>query len=124
MTTDTKVFVIYARQDRALADELFRILRLIPVEVWSDDQLRAGDHWQEELRSRLRDTESFVLLLTPQALGSSSVLHELGAAWALGKPIILVVTDRRLVGRLPVDLGKAQTISVDEMDKLEEVLAA
>jgi len=124
MTPDTKIFVSYAHHDRALAEQLFRMLRSLSVNVWSDDDLRAGENWQETLRSRLRDSEYFVLLLTPKTFESSWVLQELGAAFALGKQIIPVVTDRRLVARLPVDLAKVHSLTVDEMDKLEEALAA
>ena len=120
--TATKVFVSYARSDQPLAKELFRILRMLPVEVWSDDQLRAGENWPEVLRSRLRDSEYFLLLLTPKTLESSWVHQELGAAWALGKRIVAVVTDPRLLDKLPVDLAGAQTLTVDEMDKLEDVI--
>jgi len=127
MTPDTKVFVSYAHPDRALAEELFRRLRPLAVDVWSDDELRAGENWQEALRSRLRASQYFVLLLTPRTFESSWVLQELGAAFALGKqiiPVVTDVTDRRLVARLPVAVAEAQALTFDEMDKLEEVLAA
>ena len=124
MTVATKVFVSYAQQDSALAEEVFRRLRPLSVEVWSDDQLTAGENWRDVLRSRLRDSNYFVFLLTPRALESSWVLQELGAAWVLGKRIVPVATDRRLVERLPVDLGQARTVTFDDMDKLEEALAA
>src|SRR5215467_14258331 len=114
MTAEIKVFVSYAQQDRALAEELFRALRPLSVRVWSDDQLSAGENWSDVLRSRLRDSQYFVLLLTPKTLESSWVLQELGAAWALGKRIIPVVTDRRLLARLPIDLAEAQAVNVDE----------
>jgi predicted nucleotide-binding protein len=127
MTPETKVFVSYAHQDRDLAEELIRRLRLLPVQVWSDDQLKAGENWQDVLRSWLRDSQYFVLLLTPKTLQSTEsswVMQELGAAWALGKTIIPVVTDRRLLDRLPVDLTEAQSVNADDMDRLEEVFAA
>ena len=60
----------------------------MPVEVWSDDQLRAGENWSDVLRSRLRDTEYFLLLLTPKTLESSWVYQELGAAPALGNELL------------------------------------
>lgn len=117
-----KIFVSYARSDQALADEVLRALRRMRVDVWSDDRLTAGDNWSEVLRSRLRDSEYFLLLLTPKALESSWVLQELGGAWALGKRIIPVVTDHRLLDRLPVDLSGVQSIAIDDIDKLADLL--
>ena len=118
----TRVFVSYARSDQALAEQLFRTLRTLPVEAWSEDQLRAGENWSEVLRAQLRDSEYFLLLLTPKTLESSWVQQELGAAWALGKRMIAVVTDRRLLDKLPVDLAGVQTLTVNEMDKLQDII--
>ena len=120
--TVPKVFVSYARSDHALAEELFRILRSIPVDVWSADQLRTGENWSDVLRSRLRESDYFLLLLTPNTRESSWVLQELGAAWVLGKRIIPVVTDRRLLNTLPVDLSNVQALTTSELDQLEDVL--
>jgi predicted nucleotide-binding protein len=117
----TKVFVSYVRSDTALAEQLFRTLHTMPVEVWSDDQLTAGDNWSEVLRSRIRESQFFVLLLSPKTLESSWVHQELGAAWALGKQIVAVVTDRHLVDKLPVDIKGVQTLNVSEMEKLEDI---
>ena len=120
--TAIKVFVSYARSDHALAEQLFRTLHTMPVEVWSDDQLKAGENWSEVLRSRIRDSQFFLLLLTPKTLESSWVHQELGAAWALGKRIVAVATDSRLVNKLPVDIAGVQILYVNEMDKLEDII--
>ena len=120
--TRTKVFVSYVRSDHALAEQLFRTLHSMPVEVWSDDQLKAGENWSDVLRSRIRDSQFFLLLLTPKTLESSWVQQELGAAWALGKRIVAVATDPRLVDKLPVDIAGVQTLTVNEMDKLEDII--
>ena len=64
--TRTKVFVSYVRSDHALAEQLFRTLHSMPVEVWSDDQLKAGENWSDVLRSRIRDSEFFLLLLAQE----------------------------------------------------------
>src|SRR5215203_4734594 len=100
-----KVFVSYARSDHVLAEALFRALRPMHVDVWSDDKLTAADDWSDVLRSRIRQSDYFVFLLTPKTLESSWVMQELGAAWALDKRIIPVVTDRGLLDKLPVDLA-------------------
>jgi TIR domain. len=118
----TTVFVSHARSDQGLADELLRALRRMQVNVWSDDQLTAGENWSEVLRARLRDSDYFLLLLTPRTLESSWVLQELGAAWALGKRIVTLSTDPRLVDKLPVEVSGLQTLGVEEMDRLEDVL--
>ena len=78
----TKVFVSYDAADHVLAEEVLRTLRSIPVEVWSADQLGTGESWSDEHRSRLRESDHFVLLLTPNTHGSWWVSQELGAVEA------------------------------------------
>jgi hypothetical protein len=119
-----KVFVSYARQDRALARDIFRVLKPMNVDVWSDEELRVGDDWKDTLRSRLKESTHFVFVLSPRTFDSPWALQELGAAWALNKTIIPVVTDRRLLQSLPVDLGDVQAIASDELDKLDDALDA
>ena len=119
-----KVFVSYAHQDQALARDIFRVLKPMNLDVWSDDQLRAGENWAETLRSRLKESTHFVFVLSPRTFESPWALQELGAAWALNKTIIPVVTDPRLLKSLPVDLGPVQAISSDELDKLDNALDA
>lgn len=118
----TKVFVSYAHSDRALAEQLFRTLHSMPVEFWSADQLKVGENWSDVLRSRIRDSQYFVLLLTPNTFESSWVQQELGAAWALGKRIVAVASDERLVDKLPVDVPGLETLMIDEMEKLEGII--
>jgi hypothetical protein len=117
-----KIFVSYAKPDQALARDVFRALRPMKADVWSDDRLSPGDDWQETLRSRLRESDYFVLVLTPKYFDSPWALQELGAAWALNKRIIPVVTDARLLETLPVDLSGVQTVQATELDKLDEIL--
>lgn len=118
----TKVFVSYAQADQSLAEDVRRRLRAMQVDVWSDDQLTAGDNWSNVLREHLKESQYFLLLLTPKSVESSWVLQELGAAWTLGKEIIPITSDRRLLDRLPIDLSRVQTITMDEIGKLEDII--
>jgi hypothetical protein len=120
--TRPKVFVSYDPQDRGLAEVFLRLVRSIPVEVWTASQLGTGEIWSEVHRSRLRESDCFLLLLTPNARESWWVLQELGAAWVLGKRIIAIVTDRRLLNKLPVDLAGVEALTTGELDQLEHVL--
>lgn len=118
-----KIFVSYAKPDQDLARDVFRALRLMKADIWSDERLSGADDWQETLRSRLLESDYFVLVLTPRYFDSPWALQELGAAWALNKRIIPVVTDARLLETLPVDLSGLRAVQANELDKLDEVLA-
>jgi hypothetical protein len=47
------------------------------------------------------------------------VLHEIGAAWALEKPIIPVVARRDVLNKMPVSLEEAQVIELTNVDRRE-----
>ena len=119
-----KVFVSYARQDQALAQDILRVLRPMNVDVWSDEQLVAGENWKESLLDQIKQSTHFVLVVSPHTFSSPWAFQELGAAWALNKSIIPVVTDPRLLKSLPIELQATQAISPDELDKLDGALNA
>jgi len=121
---ERNVFLSYAMTDRPLVEKVVRKLQLLGTQVASDEQLRAGEPWGEELKRKIAASEAFVVLVTPTTFDSPWVLQELGAAWALNKPIIVVLSDRRLFDRLPLDLTRARAITLDEVDRLEEVFGS
>ena len=41
--------------------------------VWSDEQLRGGDHWRDEIRQQLSRCSVAVLLVSPQFLASGFI---------------------------------------------------
>ena len=93
--------------------------------TWDDTELSAGEDWLRKLEVELKKSDLFVLLLTPHALSSSWVLHELGAAWANNKRILVILTERGLVEKIPVDLKSAAYLVADQLDepnRLREVI--
>ena len=117
------VFISYARSDQALVEKLLAKLRPLPVRVFSDfDEIGLGEDWQETLRSRLTEAEFFLVVVTPKMFESPWLLQELGAAWALKKRIVTIVSDPRLLEKLPFDLRQSAAVNVNELEKLEEVL--
>jgi hypothetical protein len=57
-----------------------------------------------------------VALLTLNSVHSSWVLHEIGAAWALKKPIIPVVTRRDVLNNMPIPLEGANVIELADVE--------
>ncbi|GCL62184.1 protein kinase domain-containing protein [Pseudaquabacterium pictum] len=72
-------FVSYAHEDRDWRTLLFE--RSIGTTVgdclvWSDDQLRGGDHWRDEIRQQLGRCSVAVLLVSPHFLASSFIAQD------------------------------------------------
>lgn len=113
-----RVFLSFHQDDRVLAEQVRKVLsREAQATVFSIDTVAGGERLVERLRHELRSADVFVLIGTPRAQLSDSVLWELGMAWGTSKPVI-VVTDRadRQV-RLPVDLKDLQQVSLEELEQ-------
>lgn len=78
MTTETKkllkLFYCYAREDKALRDELdvhlSSLKRQNIVSSWYDGAINAGSHWEKEIDTHLREAHIILLLITPHFMAS------------------------------------------------------
>lgn len=115
-----KVFISHSDVDMVFARHVRNLLvQRLNAEVFTTEDLSAGEKWESKLRNELSSTDVVVALLTPASVGSSWVLHEIGAAWALKKPIIPVVTRRDVLNKMPVSLETSQIIELGDVETPE-----
>jgi len=81
--------------------------------------LSAGEDWESRLRDELSQCDIFVALLSPDSVHSEWVLQELGAVWALNKPIIPVVTHLELFSEIPLELRGVQSVEIKDLESPE-----
>jgi hypothetical protein len=111
-----RIFLSYSAQDRPVARRIERRLEQhAGAEVFSPGQIPAGTHWESKLREALSDSDAFLLVASPDSLSSDWVLWELGAAWQLGKPILVVTTTDK-TPRMPVHIPDGRVISLHEFE--------
>lgn len=80
-----KVFISYASQDAAVAEQVVTALRQAGIDIWYDKQeIAPGENWGERIAEGLKQSDSMVLLMSPDALHSSRVGWDLD--YALGEP--------------------------------------
>jgi TIR domain len=75
-----RLFISYSHADRAWRDRVTRHLRTLDdiLDVWSDELIRTGSNWQEEIRRSLEDAQAAILIVTTNYLGSSFIReHEI-----------------------------------------------
>ncbi|HVS11984.1 MAG TPA: toll/interleukin-1 receptor domain-containing protein [Planctomycetota bacterium] len=84
--------------------------------MFTPEDLGIGDRVDTRLRRELSRSDVFVVLLSPASISSAWVLHELGAAWALKKPIAAVTTT---VNGPKVPVSVNSWISMEEIDDPE-----
>lgn len=115
-----EVFLSYSHSDRAKVAQLASYLANVGVKVWLDtEDLVAGDRMMEKISGAIERADAYVVCLSPRAVASKWVNHELNTALTLevarGRPRILPVLiepadlPSQLVTRLYIDA----TASVD-----------
>lgn len=104
-----EVFLSYSSRDRAWVSEFAAALRDAGVKSWFDvSDLAPGERWQERIQEALRDSNTLVVILSPNSVESPWTFFELGAAVADRKRIIPVLTEDVEVTHVPLLLKQFQ----------------
>ncbi len=120
--SNLRVFLSYAASDAAQALRIRSVLLKQPdIKIFTTDTLSAGENWIPKLRRALLESDLFIVLLSPNAVESKWVLYELGAAWGLNKPIIPVVTQLEMSGKVPLVLRDVPLLSIEDLENSSAV---
>lgn len=112
-----RIFVSHAAADREPARKLSNTLaQRHGVRVFDPETLSAGEDWQAKLKDELINSDVFVVLVSPEAMASAHVLQEIGAAWALSKPVVSVLKDSYREFDVPGSLSDQFMVELDDLD--------
>lgn len=115
-----RVFISHSTIDQVFARKVRNLLsQRANAQVFTTEELSAGERWEARLRHELATADVVMVLLTPNSVDSNWVLHEVGAAWALGKAIIPVITRRDVLNKLPVTLKASRAIELTDVDSAD-----
>lgn len=114
------VFVSHSAEDRIFARKLRNLLwdRGTARAVLSDE-ITAADSWEARFREELNAAAVVIAVLSPRR--SDTVLQEIGAAWAMDKPMIAVVTRRDALNMWPLSLERYPWIELTDIDDEKQV---
>ena len=74
MAEELKVFISYSHKDAELKQQLdvqlVNLKRTIPLDIWSDNMIVAGQDWNEEISSKLKASQVILLLISPDFIAS------------------------------------------------------
>jgi hypothetical protein len=94
--------------------------------MFADSMMTSGARLAERLRQELEACDVFMVIGSPRAAASDWVLHELGGAWALDKPMIVVTPEVGWTWQLPVPARAVKHVSLEDLEQpgfIERLLA-
>ncbi len=89
-----RLFLSYARHDRARVTRLYDGLLEAKQIIWYDQHLLGGQKWWDEICMEIRLCDVFLLALSPKSLASAACRLELEYALCLHKPVVPVEITR------------------------------
>ena len=77
MSSTSKAFIMYAREDqemlRALINQLTPLRKSGKLSIWHDERILPGDKWDTEIRKNLNEADIIVLLVSSDFLSSDYI---------------------------------------------------
>jgi ABC-type nitrate/sulfonate/bicarbonate transport system substrate-binding protein/RNA polymerase subunit RPABC4/transcription elongation factor Spt4 len=104
-----KVFISYARQNRPDVDQLAGHLDVLGCDVWIDRSLHGGQDWWEEILRQIVGCDTFIAIISHEALHSTACQREFDWAEKLGKPVLPVAV-QPVPKALPARLVRLQIV--------------
>lgn len=105
-----RLFVSYAREDRAFVASLVESLRILRCEVWVDDILAGGQSWWDVILEQIRSCDATVIVVSPSSLRSVACMREIDYALDLERPVLPVIAEAVEWEALPAKLAGIQMI--------------
>lgn len=73
----SKIFISYSREDRAMADRLYRDLEAAGFQLWLDRvDLAGGERWKHRITEEIRESKYFIALLSSRGLGTRGYVQK------------------------------------------------
>lgn len=88
-----KVFISYARQNKPDVEQLVEHLRVLGCDTWHDSSLRGGQDWWDEILRRIADCDTFIAIISRDALSSTACRREFDWAESLNKAVMPVALE-------------------------------
>lgn len=108
-----KLFVSYARVNKAAVEQLVDDLQILGVQTWVDSSIRGGEQWWDVILDAIAACDAFVAVLSRGSLRSQACGREFEWAEALGKPVLPVAIEA-LSGALPARISARHIIDYAE----------
>ncbi|MFD0893830.1 toll/interleukin-1 receptor domain-containing protein [Luteolibacter ambystomatis] len=120
------IFLSHASTDLELATRIKDLIRkafVEQIEVFlSDVDIQTGDSWRSKLMDKLRESQVLLLLATERSISRPWVNFEIGAFFALEKPVYPVLSPGLEKDQLPSTFNDIQYIQLDSVKSVDLLL--
>lgn len=110
MAKATDIFISYSHHDRAIAENLSRVLEGYGYSVWWDHALLAGSNFRTQITEQIIESKAVLVLFSNSSINSGWVLDEAGRADQANKLIPIRISP------VAIPLGFGQLHCCDLMD--------
>ena len=116
-SSNLDLFISYSRKDKDFVQKLYNSLLSVGKNVWVDWQdIPPSAEWEDELQIAIRESNSFVFVISPDSASSSVCKEEIRHAISNNKRIIPVVWRDTPPDKLLPDIRKYNWIFFRDQD--------
>ena len=105
-----RVFVSYAREDRAMVQVLVADLESLHHDVWYDREIVGGHDWWSTILEQIGACDLFVPAVSSAWLASSPCKTELDYGGACQRPVLPIAIEPGVAAALPAALARRQVV--------------
>jgi len=105
-----RVFVSYARQDRAMVQVLVADLESLHHDVWYDREIVGGHDWWSTILEQISACDLFVPAVSSEWLASGPCKTELDYGTACHRPVLPIAIEAGIAAALPAVLARRQVV--------------
>lgn len=118
------VFISHSSKDRWIARQIARFVEERGAQTFLDEKdIHGGDFISQTIKESIRDCDELLVLMSQYSIDRPWVLIEIGAAWALDKPVVPII-DKVTPGQMPDILSDHKAIDLNDLnDYLAELEA-
>jgi hypothetical protein len=111
-----EIVISYAREDRAIVQELAGTLRAWGHDVWTDAGAHSGARWWDEIVARIQACDVLLAVTSPASLASHACTLERRYALALGKVLLPVLVAPVNTQGLPTEFASIHFFDFTQRD--------
>ena len=112
---EKQIFISYSRQNRDFALRLYNDLLWDGYWVWMDTRLKEAMEWRPQIDDNLKLSNRCIVIISPDAIESRWVNHEISMAHGRGQHIIPVRIQKQLPDQqLPICIEPIQLFNMIE----------